>query len=186
MGVDTGTESAWQENVGRGEITARNKQISRETAKTPGDVWEKLGCGCSGGNHTTPRAGVVLLVSFPSSRKYQGTGVQQGGGGKIAQGNLGELVHSPHSSRGIGMVGAPHPIHGEIPWRMEASPWWRGGHCSVGCHSCLPAGSGALKIVRTAFPSPPTPPQHTAPLPQTPPAASLHQAWAAFPLPASR
>lgn len=42
MGVHMGTgrEGARQENVGRGEITARNKQISRETAKNPGDGWE--------------------------------------------------------------------------------------------------------------------------------------------------
>lgn len=50
VGVDMGTgrEGAWQENVGRREMTARNKEISRETAKTPGGVWEELGSACSG------------------------------------------------------------------------------------------------------------------------------------------
>lgn len=62
-GVDTGTgrERARQENVGRGEITARNKQISRETAKTSGDIWEELGCGCSERTTPSPWAGFVLL-----------------------------------------------------------------------------------------------------------------------------
>lgn len=137
-GVDTGTgrERAWQENVGRGEITARNKQISREIAKTSGDIWEELGSGCSERTTPSPWAGFVLLFwaggafSFPSSRKCQGTGAQQEGGGKVAQGKLGELVPSPNSSRGTEMVGAPHPplsLHREVPW-----PGWRSSHGGKG------------------------------------------------------
>lgn len=64
-GVDTGMgrEGAWQENVGRREITARNKQISRETAMAPGDVWEEQGSGCSGGTTASPTQGVDLSCS---------------------------------------------------------------------------------------------------------------------------